>query len=165
MSPVVKKILCCIAMTKDTTEEVMLRALDEAGAHNASVYVLHIIPAYDAAMATPIVSYMGEKKFRELVEEHKEETVTEIKKEIAELKDRIIAERLDESVDRIAKIHVFEGDPELEILHMADELGVDMIVMGTHTKGLTPYTFMGSVARKVLKRTRVPVLIVPPPTE
>ena len=54
MSKKVDKILCCIAMTKDTTEEVMLRALHEAGAHDARVYVLHIIPAYDASMATPI---------------------------------------------------------------------------------------------------------------
>jgi nucleotide-binding universal stress UspA family protein len=150
-------------MSKSTTEEVMLRALHEAQAHDARVYILHIIPAFDATMATPIVSYMGEDKFRQLVEEHKQETVAEIKKEIEELKDRIIEEHLDENVDRIQKIHVYEGDPELEILHMADELGADMIIMGTHTKGLTHYTFMGSVARKVLKRASVPMLMVPPP--
>ncbi len=162
-SPDINKILCCIAMGPNS-EWVMLHALHEAGVHNAKVDILHIIPAYDAAMATPIVSFMGEEKFRQLVEEHKEETTEAIKREIEELKDTIIRGHFDESVDRIRKIHVYEGDPELEVLHMADELDVDMIVMGTHSKGLTQYTFMGSVARKVLKRGRVPMLLVPPLT-
>ncbi|MDF1524861.1 MAG: universal stress protein [bacterium] len=163
MSPDINIILCCIAMGP-SAEWVMLHALQEAGVHGAKVHVLHVIPAYDATMAMPIVSFMGEEKFSQLVKEHKDETVVAIKKDIEELKERIIKEHLDESVDRIRNIHVYEGDPELEILHMADELGVDMIVMGTHSKGLTQYTFMGSVAKKVLKRSRVPMLLVPPLT-
>ncbi len=163
MSPAVKSILCCVAMGPNS-EQVMLRALLEASAHDAGIHILHIIPAYDAAMATPIVSFMGEEKFRQLVEEHKVEATEAIRKEIEALKSRILTEHLEGSTDRIMDIHVFEGDPELEILHMADKLGVDMIVMGTHSKGLTHYTFMGSVAGKVLKRGRVPMLLVPPKT-
>jgi nucleotide-binding universal stress UspA family protein len=163
MTSAVKNILCCIAMGPNT-EWVMLNALREARAHDASVHVLHIIPAYDAAMAIPIVSFMGEEKFKQLVEEHKDETTMAIRKDIEELKDRIIRDHLDESVDRIRKIHVYEGDPELEILHMTDELEVDMVVMGTHTKRLSQYTFMGSVAKRVLRACRVPMLLVPPPS-
>lgn len=163
MSPVVKNILCCVAMGPNS-ERVLSQALREAQVHDAMVHVLHIIPAYDATMATPIVSFMGEKKFRQLVEEHKDEMTGAIRKEIDALKSRILKEHLEDSTDRIQEIHVMEGDPELEILHMADELGVDMIVMGTHSKGLTQYTFMGSVARKVLRRGRVPMLLVPPLT-
>ncbi len=162
MSKKVDKILCCIAMST-STEEVMLRALHEAGAHEASVHILHVLPAFDAAMATPIAVLMGEEKFQHLLDEHKEETVAAIKNEITELKDRIITQHLDESVDRILEIHVNEGEPELVILHMADKLGADMIVLGTHNKGITHYSFMGSVARRVIKRTKVPVLVVPHP--
>jgi nucleotide-binding universal stress UspA family protein len=157
----IENILCCVAMSHNT-EDLMLQALHEARVHDARVHVLHIIPAYDAAMATPIVSFMGVEKYRQLMEEHKSETESAIKGEIIELKDRILAEHLEESVDRIRDIHVYEGDPELEILHMVDELKVDMVVMGTHTKGFTHYTFMGSVADKVIKRCRVPMLLVPP---
>ena len=162
-SPDINKILCCIAMGPNA-EWVMLHALQEAGVHDAKVDILHIIPAYDAVMATPIASFMGEDKFRQLTEEYKDETTAAIRKEIEELKDTIIRGHFDESVDSIRKIHVYEGDPELEILHMADKLEVDMIVMGTHSKGVTHYTFMGSVAKKVLKRARVPMLLVPPLT-
>jgi nucleotide-binding universal stress UspA family protein len=163
MSSAVNSILCCIAMGPNA-EWVMLKALIEAQAHDANVHILHIIPAYDAAMATPIVSFMGEEKFKQLVEEHKDEATAAIKKDIEDLKDRIIKEHLEGSVDRIRNIHVYEGDPELEILHMCDELGVDMLIMGTHSKKLSQYTFMGSVAKKVLRGGRIPMLLVPPPT-
>ena len=163
MSAAVKNILCCIAMGPNA-EWVMLKALQEAQAHDAGVYILHIIPAYDAAMATPIVSFMGEEKFKQLVEEHKDEATQAIMKDIEELKDRIISEHLEESVDRIRNIHVYEGDPELEILNMCDELDADMLIMGTHSKKLSQYTFMGSVAKKVIRGGRIPMLLVPPPT-
>ncbi len=162
-SPDINKILCCIAMGPNA-EWVLLHALQEAAVHDAKVEILHIIPVYDATMATPIVAFMGEEKFRQLAEEYKEETTEAIKREIEELKDTIIRGHFDESVDAIRNIHVFEGDPELEILHMADQLGVDMLIMGTHSKSLSQYTFMGSVAKKVLKRARIPMLLVPPPT-
>ena len=35
--------------------------------------------------------------------------------------------------------------------------------MGTHGKGALENTFMGSVARRVLRRTRRPVLVIPLP--
>ena len=157
----VKNILCCIAMAP-SSERVLLRALVEAEAHDARVHILHIIPSYDAVMATPIVSFMGEEKFRQLVEEHKDEATDTIKTNIRALKEKILNEHLEGSVDRIAQIHVYEGDPELEVLNMTDQLKADMVVLGTHTKGITQYTFVGSVAKKVIRRIKVPVLLVPP---
>ncbi len=161
MSNGVKNILCCIAMAP-SSGRVLMRSLIEAEAHDAKVHVLHIIPSFDAAMATPIVSFMGEEKFRKLVEEHKEEATMAIKAQILSLKEKILSEHLEGSVDRIANIHVYEGDPELEVLNMTDQLKADMVVLGTHTKGITQYTFVGSVARKVLRRIKVPILLVPP---
>ena len=162
MSQAVKRILCCIAMGPNS-EWIMFNALREAQAHDAELHILHIIPAYDAAMATPIVSYIGEEKFRQLVSEHKDETTVAIQKELADLKEKIVNEDTGGSVDKVRNIHVYEGDPELEILHMADELGVDMIIMGTHSKKISQYTFTGSIARKVLRASRIPILLVPPP--
>ena len=161
MSYGIKNILCCIAMAP-SSGGVLLRALIEAEAHEARVHILHIIPSYDYAMATPIVSFMGEEKFEKLIEEHKDETTAAIKAQILLLKEQIVTEHLEGSVDRIADIHVYEGDPELEVLNMTDKLKADMVVLGTHTKGITQYTFMGSVAKKVLRRINVPVLLVPP---
>ena len=58
------------------------------------------------------------------------------------------------------EIHIKEGKPHEEILKLADELDVEMIVIGSHgRKGLERAIF-GSVAEKVTRMAKVPVLIV-----
>jgi nucleotide-binding universal stress UspA family protein len=58
---------------------------------------------------------------------------------------------------------VLEGFPAEVILREADKLNCDMIVMGSHGKGIISQTFLGSVTKRVLRRTRKPVFIVPLP--
>jgi len=43
----------------------------------------------------------------------------------------------------------------------ADQINADAIVMGTHGKGALEYTFLGSVAKRVVRKSRIPVLLVP----
>ncbi|WP_428981112.1 universal stress protein [Marinomonas phaeophyticola] len=43
---------------------------------------------------------------------------------------------------------------------MSTKLKVDLIVMGTHEKGMFQ-TFLGSVAKNVLSRSQIPMYIVP----
>jgi nucleotide-binding universal stress UspA family protein len=47
-----------------------------------------------------------------------------------------------------------------EILRVADERGVDQIVMGTHGRGLVGSLLLGSVAQRVVHQAKVPVLLV-----
>ena len=57
---------------------------------------------------------------------------------------------------------IFSGDPAAEILKTIDSEAVDLVVMGTHGyKGLEQAIF-GSVARKVVKNSPVPVLTINP---
>jgi len=58
-----------------------------------------------------------------------------------------------------------KGYPADEILKKADDLNCDLVVMGTHGKGLVRQAFFGSVAKKVLRRVRKPVFIIPLPKE
>ena len=52
------------------------------------------------------------------------------------------------------------GDPESEINEVADELGVDMIIMGTHGRSGLSHLLMGSVTESVLRYANVPILAV-----
>lgn len=54
------------------------------------------------------------------------------------------------------------GNPEEEILHFAEEEGIDLIVMATHGWTGLQHLLLGSVAEKVVRRARVPVLTVKP---
>jgi nucleotide-binding universal stress UspA family protein len=58
-----------------------------------------------------------------------------------------------------------EGDAATEILRVAGDTGVGLIVMGTHGRTGLKRLLMGSVAEQVLRRAACPVLTVkaPPP--
>ena len=62
-------------------------------------------------------------------------------------------------------IEVCEGFAAERILGMADEFDCDMIIMGTHGKGIIGNTFLGSTAKRVLRRTRKPIYIIPLPKD
>ena len=156
----IKTILCAIALS-DNVDRILARAIREAQAHGADVHILHVLPVASEIMSAPVAILMGEEKFRQLIEEHKTEIRSTIDKKIEELKKKVIAGDMGAARDVIAGVIVVEGDPVIEILDATKRLRADMLVMGTHAKGLTEHTFVGDVAHKVLKRTRVPVLSVP----
>jgi nucleotide-binding universal stress UspA family protein len=58
----------------------------------------------------------------------------------------------------VRKTHA--GTPFLEILRYAEDQSIDLIVMGTHGRGALAHVLMGSVAEKVVRHARCPVLTV-----
>jgi nucleotide-binding universal stress UspA family protein len=69
------------------------------------------------------------------------------------------------SVDLISNILIRLGHPVEEILKVADEEGCDVIVLGTHGKGILKQTLLGSVSGSVITRTRKPLFLIPLPSE
>ncbi len=53
------------------------------------------------------------------------------------------------------------GHPDVAILHVAEEIQADLLVMATHTRNQPPHQFAGSTAEKVLRQAGCPVLMVP----
>ena len=56
---------------------------------------------------------------------------------------------------------VVEGNPGSEIMRFAEEKGVDIIVMGTVGRTGLDKFLLGSVAEKVVRGSRIPVLTIP----
>ncbi|MEO6949533.1 MAG: universal stress protein [Ginsengibacter sp.] len=74
--------------------------------------------------------------------------------------------------DYLAKTREFLGDSTIQtivkdgdfgdsILEVADEINADIIVMGTHSRSGWDKLLMGSVAEKVLQRSKIPLFIIP----
>src|SRR5690606_39177602 len=57
--------------------------------------------------------------------------------------------------------HLAEGDAATAILEYADKWNADLIVMGTHSHSALEKLLMGTVASKVLEKTKIPVYMVP----
>lgn len=159
----IKTILCAVDFS-DNMNQIIITALKEAQVHDASVHVLHVLPSPDMSMAMQMATVLGDEKYRELIKEHKVELEANIRTRIDEMRGTMTGS-LEGAAGRISAVYITEGDPVIEILNRTLSLKADMLVMGTHTRGMVEHTFFGNVARKVLKRSRVPVLAVPPVKE
>jgi nucleotide-binding universal stress UspA family protein len=60
---------------------------------------------------------------------------------------------------------LFGNNPARELLKLAKERGVDVIVMGSHGRGGFGRMILGSVSQRVIHDATVPVVIVPPHLE
>ncbi|HET7539185.1 MAG TPA: universal stress protein [Polyangiaceae bacterium] len=80
--------------------------------------------------------------------------------------ERAAAARLEESIAELrqrfpaAKSLLCEGAPWEQVLDAATRLNADLIVMGTHGRSGLERALLGSVAEKVVRMSRVPVLTV-----
>lgn len=114
---------------------------------NAQLHLLHVIPAPDAQywksyvyMPALDVDQMAKDAFDKRVSEEYEAVLP---KEISLTK-----------AFRIGKAYA-------EIIHYADEIKADLIVMGRQGRGALESLFFGTVAEKVVKKAKCPVLVIP----
>lgn len=56
-------------------------------------------------------------------------------------------------------VHARIGKPEREILELAEEVGADLVICGSHGRGALGRLLIGSVSEAVLHGARCPVLI------
>ena len=52
------------------------------------------------------------------------------------------------------------GTPHVEIVRIAEERDVDLIVMATHGRGFISHAILGSTAERVLRRAPCPLLVI-----
>ena len=77
-----------------------------------------------------------------------------------------IIDALDDDVRRLADagfevaLVVRFGDPAQELADLVDEEDMDAVVMATHGRSGLPRAVLGSVAEKLLRMVRVPVVMV-----
>jgi len=82
-----------------------------------------------------------------------------LRREAQEQLDRLQAPQADVRAER----RLVEGDPATEVLHVAQEIGANLIVMGTHGRTGLGRLLMGSVAEQVVRQAACPVLTVKTP--
>jgi nucleotide-binding universal stress UspA family protein len=56
--------------------------------------------------------------------------------------------------------HIRVGEPARAIRKFVEDSDIDLVVMGSHGRSGLSRVILGSVAEKVLRRTRLPVLVV-----
>lgn len=158
MIPQIKKILYSTDLSRNSAY-AFYYAVDLAQKKGATIVILHAIepvPAY-------VRNYISGMEKIEL--DRHEEIVEAIHKRLNNFCQKVDTHIGSPCVELVSKIIVRVGHPVEEILSTADKEECDMIVLGNHGKGFLKQTFLGSVSRSVLDRTRKPVFIVPLPPE
>jgi nucleotide-binding universal stress UspA family protein len=161
MIPQIKKILYATDLS-DNAAFVLRYAIDSAQKHDAKIIVLHVLEKMVITAEAIALSYIPEDQLRKNQEEAKIYATDRIQKRLKILCEKEFKDDL-ECTDRVESIEVCEGFPPDTILRMADERNCDAIIMGTHARGAIANTFLGSTAKRVLRRTRKPVFIIPLP--
>jgi nucleotide-binding universal stress UspA family protein len=76
---------------------------------------------------------------------------------LAQLND-FVKHQIDSGVTITTKLS--EGVPHLEIVRIAQEHGVDLIVIGTHGHTGLSHLLLGSIAERVVRHSEVPVVTI-----
>jgi nucleotide-binding universal stress UspA family protein len=132
-------------------------AVDLAKKFEGQIIMLHVFE-----QKTLLDEAYDELAGRRVVKDPAKEASERIQKRLEEFKEKTLTDDARKD-DRVASIEVVGGYPSDEILKKAKALGCDAIVMGNHGKGALSYTFLGSMAEKVLRHAKIPVIIVPLP--
>ncbi len=126
----------------------------------ANIHLLHVLEKLsDDAVFTLQTYVMDEKKRHEIMDSRAEKARGRFDEKQEAFWAAQSAE--DQAVRKqIKSVTVCESYPAEEILKTAADHNCDLIVMGSHERGMR-HTFLGSVAKSVLRRSHVPTLIVP----
>jgi nucleotide-binding universal stress UspA family protein len=86
--------------------------------------------------------------------------------DLAALQQRMQALLLPNQPKAAARIHIVSGDDTARVIgETAERLGADVVVIASHARGGITRALLGSVADKLLRTCRRPVLVLRPPSE
>lgn len=161
MIPEIRKILYATDLSPNSAYAFRY-AINSAKKHDAKIIILHVLDQLSPSARGLVNAYIDKEKQREILEEDVEYTMDRIRQRLKAFCDKELEDD-PYCIDRVESIEVCEGFPAEEILKRADELNCDAIVMGTHGKGMINHAFLGSTTKRVLRRVRKPVFIIPLP--
>jgi nucleotide-binding universal stress UspA family protein len=123
-----------------------------ANAYHASVHLLTVIPTFSTVSGeTAAASSLLPATSSALLDMKVENAVEDLQEHIDELKKAGVQ----------VTAEVTRGDPAAEIVKNAEKLNVDLIVLSTHRKAGTAAFWARSVAPNIVRRARVPILLIP----
>jgi nucleotide-binding universal stress UspA family protein len=161
MLPKIKRILYATDLSPNS-KYAFRYAINSAIQHDAKIIILHVLEPVSPAVHALMESYLDEEMRKKIFDEKITYAIEFIEKRLKVFCEEELADD-PQAADRVQSIEVCEGFPPDDILEKANKLDCDAIVMGTHGKGIIANTFLGSTAKRVLRRARKPIFIIPLP--
>jgi nucleotide-binding universal stress UspA family protein len=141
--------------------------------YDAELVVFHVVEG-GPDLDQRLFGYIDEELWEEIKTRNLEEArdiLVRRKRDNAAIKECVgqycdeVQANLPEHPDVTYKIVVKMGEPVEEIIGEAEGGGYDLIVMGSHGHGSVKAAIMGDTVRRVVRRSKIPVLVVRVPEE
>jgi nucleotide-binding universal stress UspA family protein len=163
MVPEIKKILYPTDMS-ETSNHAFSYAASLANRYGALITILHVIKDVMPTSENLVTNVIGNSKWQELLDRNKTDVVEKIRLRLEKFCEETKAE-LSSCPFLMEEVIVKIGNPVEEIVQEVDQKDYDIVIMGAHGHGAIAGAVMGSVSRRVVRRSRTPVLVVRLPDE
>jgi nucleotide-binding universal stress UspA family protein len=146
--PKYKKVLFCTDFSENA-DQAFDYAFGVAKRDDGILYLLHVMPGNSNENYLNL--YISEKNLDKMK--------TNMKKDLEKLfADRYLSQIKDKSKVRVVTL---SGREDEEILKFVRKEKIDLITIGTHGRMGIQHAVFGSVAEKIIRRSPVPVFIIP----
>jgi len=168
MVPKIKKILFTTDLTAES-RQAFDYAISLAMQYEARITILYVMEETHGSTSDLIKNVLGEERWQQMRESQESEAKQIL---IGKKKEgTLIREALNEFCEEAQKDHkecefimdeivIARGVVVDEIIHDSQQRECDLIVMGHHARGPLGEAFLGSTTRRVLRRSKIPVLLV-----
>ncbi|MEH6478328.1 MAG: universal stress protein [Sneathiella sp.] len=159
MLPKIEDILVATDLSENS-DNALRYALSMAQANKANLHVLHVTePLSQDAVVTMQMFMQDEASRREAIKNRHAAIKQLLKTNQKEFVSKLSADEKD-AYASVSSVELIDGHPAEAILNRAKDLKCGLIVMGTHEHG-TGHTFIGTVVKRVLRRSTIPTMVVP----
>ena len=157
MIPSIEKILY-VSDIQDGSRPAFRMAVSLAKQYCADIIFLHIVTPIPDSIKVTLKNSLPDNEYDKI----QNINANSLKDSIQQRIDDFCASEL-ENMNWQPRIQpaIVEGGINSKIIDVAALQNVDMIVMGTRTHSATKEFFMGSTAHKVIRYSKIPVLVVP----
>ena len=126
-------------------------AADMANSTNSELHVAYVFPtAVQRPFPNPITS-----RPREMLDHELDEAMHQAQRFLDQQVDKVKKEGVG-----VAEAHLVRGRPDRELVHLSEEIGAGLIIMGSRGLGGVRRALMGSVSDSVVRHAHCPVMIV-----
>jgi nucleotide-binding universal stress UspA family protein len=146
-----------ILLATDGSEDAAFAARTAVNLVNKTGSELHVVYVEEVPRR---LSTSEPSSFEELIDPEFEEKMRQHAQAVASQRLEEQVQKIQEAGGEISQAHPRLGRPDAEIVHLAEELGAGIVVVGSRGVGGVRRALLGSVSDSVVRHAHCPVLVV-----
>ena len=156
--PEIKKILYATDLSENA-RHAFGYAMSLGNRYGAGITILHVLEDLSPFADSLVINILGQQKWDELRNANEQKAIDTIKKRLTSFCEEVSRD-LPECPFITDEILVKVGNPVEEIMDLVERGDYDLIVVGAHGHGIMGGALMGSISRRVVRRSKKPVLVI-----